>query len=168
MGTSTWPRLAAINRFATLSAYVADIPAATIRLHASVSMTAENYLLARAIALHAMALQIADAHAEAQELAEAFGATVAASPHPVSGPRDTPDEMVRIGDVYQERGDGDSPFDRGAGAAGPPRAAAVAAGRQRAAPRHADLDFAAETAGAARARCAVARTRRSAAGCRCA
>lgn len=105
-----WAQLASVNRFATLSAYVADIPSGTIRLHASVSLTAENHLLARAIALHAMALQIADAHAEAQDLADAFGATVAASAHPVRGPRATPDEMVTIGDVYQERGGADSPF----------------------------------------------------------
>ena len=108
--TSAWPRLAAVNRYATLSAYVADLPAGTIRLHASVSLTSENYLLARAIALHAMALQIADAHAEADELAAAFGAQVAASAHPVAGPRAAPDETVKIGDVYQERGEGDSPF----------------------------------------------------------
>ena len=110
-GSSAWPRLAAVNRYATLSAYVADIPAGTIRLHASVSLTADNSLLARAVALHAMALQIADAHAEADELAGAFRATVAASAHPVRGPRTTADEMVKIGDVYQERGDADSPFE---------------------------------------------------------
>ena len=40
--SSTWPQLAAVNRFATLSAYVADVAAGTIRLHASVSLTAEN------------------------------------------------------------------------------------------------------------------------------
>lgn len=108
--SSAWPRLAAVNRFATLSAYVADIPAGTIRLHASVSLTDENQLLARAIALHAMALQLADAHAEAQELADAFGAAVAGSAHPVRGSRVTPDEMVKIGEVYQERGEADSPF----------------------------------------------------------
>ena len=107
---SAWPRLAAVNRFATLSAYVADVAGGTIRLHASVSLTTENQLLARAIALHAMALQVADAHAEAQELADAFGATVAASAHPLRGPRLTPDEMVEIGDVYQAGGDRDSPF----------------------------------------------------------
>ena len=109
-GSPVWPQLAAVNRFATLSAYVADVAAGTIRLHASVSLTAENHLLARAIALHAMALQIADAHAEAQALAGAFGATVAGSAHPVRGPRVTPDEMVEIGDVYQERGAAGSPF----------------------------------------------------------
>ena len=109
-GSSTWARLAGVNRFATLSAYVANTSARTIRLHASVSLTADNYLLAQAIALHAMALQLADAHAEAAELAEAFEATVAASTHPSSGPRTTPDEMVNVTEVYLERGQHDSPF----------------------------------------------------------
>jgi len=76
MNETTWARLAGVNQFATLSAYVADTSRGTVGLHASVSLTAENWLLARAIALHAMALQMADAYAEAAELAEAFGGRV--------------------------------------------------------------------------------------------
>jgi hypothetical protein len=57
-----------------------------------------------------MALQAADAHAEAHELAAAFGAAVAVSAHPERGPRTDPDEMVGITEVYQQRGEGDSPF----------------------------------------------------------
>ena len=110
MGATTWTRLAGVNQYATLSAYVADAAQGTIRLHSSVSLTAENWLLARSIALHAMALQMADAYAEAAELAAAFGGTVAASPHPARGLRERPDEMVGILDIYQQRGDGDSPF----------------------------------------------------------
>ena len=67
-----WTRLANVNQFATLSAYVADTSQRTVRLHSSVSLTAENWLLARSIALHAMALQMTDAYGEAQLLAEAF------------------------------------------------------------------------------------------------
>jgi len=111
MDASTWTRLANVNQFATLSAYVADQEAGTIRLHASVSLTAENWLLARAIALHAMALQMADAFVEAAELADAFGGMVAASPHPQRGLRERPDEMVGILEIYQQRGEGESPFD---------------------------------------------------------
>src|SRR5215204_839015 len=111
MGATTWARLASVNQFASLSAYVANQEAGTIRLHASVSLTAENWLLARSIALHAMALQMADAFAEAPELAEAFGGKVAATPHPQRGMRERPDEMVGILEVYQQRGEGDSPFD---------------------------------------------------------
>ena len=110
MTASTWARLANINRFATLSAYVADPGQQSIRLHASVSMTADNWLLARSIALHAMALQIADAHAEAGELAAAFDGRVDATPHPRRGMRPQADEMVGILDIYQQRGEAESPF----------------------------------------------------------
>ena len=111
MTLGTWSRLASVNRYATLSAYVADQASGAIRLHASVSLTPDNFLLARSIALHAMALQMADAYAEAPELAEAFGAQVAATPHPRQGLRAQPDEMVNILDIYQQRGEGQSPFD---------------------------------------------------------
>jgi hypothetical protein len=110
MTTSTWARLASINRFATLSAYVAERPTGRVRLHSSVSLTSENWLLARAIALHAMALQMADAYAEASELALALGGRVDATPHPHNGLRERADEMVGVIEVYQERGAGDSPF----------------------------------------------------------
>ena len=110
MDATTWTRLANVNQFATLSAYVADTSKRTVRLHSSVSMTAENFLLARSIALHAMALQMADAYAEAPELAAAFGGRVDATPHPHRGMRERADEMVGILEIYQQRGDGDSPF----------------------------------------------------------
>ena len=108
--SSTWAQLANMNRFASLSAYVADPGRQSIRLHASVSMTEDNWLLARSIALHAMALQMADAHAEAAALATAFGGRVDATPHPRQGMRERPDEMVGILDIYQQRGEGESPF----------------------------------------------------------
>ena len=110
MTEGTWTRLANVNQYATLSAYVADAVEGTIRLHASVSLTSENWLLARTIALHAMALQMADAYAEAPEMAEAFGARIAATPHPHQGLRARPDEMVNILEIYQQRGEGESPF----------------------------------------------------------
>jgi len=111
MDESTWTRLAAVNRYASLSAYVADPVARTISLHASVSLTADNYPLAQSIALHAMALQMADAYAEAAQLADAFHGQVAATPHPKQGMRLTPDEMVGILETYQQRGAADSPFE---------------------------------------------------------
>lgn len=110
MNDSTWARLASVNKFASLSAYVANRSQQTVSLHSSVSLTADNHLLARGIALHAMALQMADAYAEASELAAAFGARVAESAHPTRGLRDQPDEMVGVLEIYQQRGDGDSPF----------------------------------------------------------
>ncbi len=110
MEVTTWARLAGVNRFASLSAYVADPAAGTIKLHSSVSLTGDNWMLARNIALHAMALQMADAYAEAAELAEAFGGRVDGTPHPRQGLRTTPDEMVGILDIYQQRGEAESPF----------------------------------------------------------
>ena len=110
MDDSTWARLAGVNRFASLSAYGADPGARTLSLHSSVSLTEDNYRLAQTIALHAMALQMADAFGEAAELADAFGGQVAASPHPKQGLRMTPDEMVGILEIYQQRGEADSPF----------------------------------------------------------
>ena len=110
MNQSTWARLASVNRFASLSSYVADPAAGTIRLHSSVSLTPDNWLLGRTVALHAMALQMADAYAEASELAEAFEGNVASTPHPGQGMRSTPDEMVGVLEIYQQRGESDSPF----------------------------------------------------------
>ena len=107
---TTWARLAGVNRYASLSSYVADTEARTVKLHASVSLTEDNWLLARNVALHAMALQMSDAHAESSALAEAFGAEVARTGHPRSGTRATPDEMIGITEIYQQRGEGDSPF----------------------------------------------------------
>ncbi len=110
LDSATWGRLANVNRFASLSSYVAEPAARTVHLHASVSLTSENWLMARALALHAMALQITDAYSEAEALAATFGAKVATSAHPRQGPRTTPDEMVNIAEVYQQRGQADSPF----------------------------------------------------------
>jgi hypothetical protein len=111
LGEATWERLASINRFASMSAYVADQLTASIRLHASVSITEDNWLMARALALHAMALQAADAHGEAEPLADAFAAHIARSAHPEHGPRTEPDEMLGVVEIYQQRGQDDSPFD---------------------------------------------------------
>ena len=81
-----------------------------VRLHASVSLTADNWPLARMLALHAAALQAADAHAEVTPLAEIFGAAADESGHPQHGVRTTLDEMVQVASVYQERGEASSPW----------------------------------------------------------
>lgn len=105
-----WDQLAGLNRLASLSAYVADTDTATIRLHASVSMTKDNVPMAQLLALHAVALQVADAHAEARELARAFGAAVDESEHPRGGRRMRTDEMLGVVDIYRQRGQDPSPF----------------------------------------------------------
>lgn len=106
----TLERLAGLNRLSTLSAYVADTRTHVIRLHASVSATEDNLALARVLALHATALQVADAHAEASPLAEIFGGEVDESEHPSSGPRLDEDEMLDVPSAYAHRGEGPSPF----------------------------------------------------------
>jgi len=105
----TWERLAGVNCFATLSAYVADLPSRTMSLHASVAFTDDNWMMARTLAIHAAALQVADAHAEAAEMASAFGGTVRSSGHPTRGPREVPDEMLGVLQAYQQRGMDPSP-----------------------------------------------------------
>lgn len=105
----TWERLASLNRLSSLSAYVGDVESRTVGLHASVTMTADNWPMARALALHAAALQIADAHAEAADLAAIFGATVHATAHPTRGRREPPDEMLGVVEIYQQRGQDPSP-----------------------------------------------------------
>jgi hypothetical protein len=110
LGDATWERLAAINRLATLSAYVADVTARTVSLHASVTLTDDNWPMARRLAVHAAALQAADAHVEAEELAGVFGAEVRATPHPTRGRRETPDEMLAVAEAYMERGQNPPPI----------------------------------------------------------
>lgn len=109
-GPDMLARLAGINRLSTLSAYVADAEGTRVRLHASVSVTANNLPMARGLALHAMALQVADAEAEAEPLAEIFGGRVDESAHPEEGPREEPDEMLGVASLYEDRGAGPSPF----------------------------------------------------------
>jgi hypothetical protein len=109
-GADTLERLAGINRLATLSAYVADPGGTRVRLHASVSLTADNWPLARMLAVHAAALQVADAHAEAGPLTEVFGGAPDASGHPLHGARPTLDEMLQVVGLYQERGEAAAPW----------------------------------------------------------
>jgi hypothetical protein len=112
MGRPTWERLASVNRLCSLSAYVAHQASRAIVLHASVAVTADNAPMARSLALHALAIQVADAHDEAEPLAEVFGGRAAQSGHPTSGRRPDLDEMLDVPAVYEERGKGGSPFTR--------------------------------------------------------
>lgn len=106
----TLSQLAGLNRLASLSAYVWAEDAGTLRLHASVSVTDDNWPLARMLALHAAAIQVADAHAEAAPLAEVFGAAVARRVAPNGSIRTEADDMLGVVEVYQERGEHGSPW----------------------------------------------------------
>lgn len=103
-------RLAGINRLATLSAYVWSDADRALRLHASVSVTEDNWPLARLLALHATAIQVADAHAECTPLAEVFGGSVARAIAPNGRVRLEPDEMLDVTSVYRHRGELASPW----------------------------------------------------------
>ncbi|MEW6319715.1 MAG: hypothetical protein AB1635_01370 [Acidobacteriota bacterium] len=109
-GADTEARLAGVNRLATMSAYLGDLAEGRVRLHASVTVTDDNWPLARLLALHAMAIQVADAHAEAAPLAQVFGGTPDRSGHPGRGLREDRDEMLDVIEIYQQRGEGRSPF----------------------------------------------------------
>ena len=116
-----------------------------------------------------MALQMADAYAEAPELAAAFGGRVAATPHPRQGLRERPDEMVGILEIYQQRGDGDSPFNADEIAELvhlEPRPWTMAANELTAS--NADLEFATELPARLELDASERHSRRSAAACRCA
>lgn len=106
----TLARLASINRLATLSAYVWNADDRGVRLHASVSVTEDNWPLARLLALHATAIQVADAHAEATPLAEVFGGSVARTIAPNGQVRLDPDAMLDVTTVYQQHGAHGSPW----------------------------------------------------------
>lgn len=103
-------QLAGINRLATLSAYVWSARDRTVRLHASVSVTEDNWPLARLLALHATAIQVADAHAESAPLAGIFGGSVARTIAPNGRVRLEPDVMLEVTSVYQQRGEHGSPW----------------------------------------------------------
>lgn len=104
-------RLAGINRLATLSAYLWSAGDRTLRLHASVSVTEDNWPLARLLALHAAAIQVADAHAESAPLAEIFSGSVARAIAPNGRVRLEPDIMLDVTSVYRQRAEHGSPWD---------------------------------------------------------
>ncbi|MCA1586144.1 MAG: hypothetical protein LC791_15700 [Acidobacteria bacterium] len=107
---STLAQLAGINRLATLSAYQWTPEERVLRLRASVSVTEDNWPLARLLALHAAAIQAADAHAEAEPLADVFGGTLAKKVAPKGGVRTEVDAMLDVISLYRQRGEHGSPW----------------------------------------------------------
>jgi hypothetical protein len=101
--------LVPLNRAATLGS-LAVSPDGVVRLHASIAVTPDNATLAGSLALHAIAIQAADAHVKAGPLAEFLGARIAASGHPTHGPRPAPDDMLDALAFYADKGSGPSPF----------------------------------------------------------
>jgi hypothetical protein len=108
---ATLDRLSALNRFATLSALVWERESAEIMLHAAAYAHARNVGWVLPLLDAAVALQAAEAHAGAAELAAHFEAEPAETPHPSSGRRRDPDDVLYvIGNVYGRVGSERSPF----------------------------------------------------------
>ena len=100
--------LAAIGRFASLSGVVRDAAdPGTLRLHTSVFVHAETLEQYLRIFEPAVILQSELAHRTAAVVAEGVGGEPAESPHPASGFRGSPDEILALPQVILRR-DGES------------------------------------------------------------
>jgi hypothetical protein len=109
-GLETSKKIAAFNRFASLSALVWNREQGRAALHCAMTLHRENSQWAQSLLLAAVGLQAADAHIKLA-LAQAFGARPDVSQHPVSGERNDPDEMLdMIRTVFAPQGQGPSPF----------------------------------------------------------
>jgi hypothetical protein len=98
--------LNALAGFATTSGHLVDEDAGTVRLAASMYAHAETEDWVRRTFQFVVAMQAADAQIKAGVFADALGATVAATPHPTSGPRPEPDAMLDVlRDIVAPRGE---------------------------------------------------------------
>ena len=103
-------RIAALNKFATLSAFVWD-PGDRLSLHCSAYIHAQNAEWVKVLFLAAVAIQAADAHAKADMTAELLGGELDTSAHPESGPRPEIDDMLNVLEtMFAPEGQGASPF----------------------------------------------------------
>lgn len=103
--------IAALNTAAAMNALVLDREARTLFL--SCHMVAHREILDWAVPLFmgAVAMQAAEAHAAAGPLSELLGCEPDESAHPVSGPREEPDEMLSVTQtLFAPTGQGPSRF----------------------------------------------------------
>lgn len=89
-------KLNALAGFATMSAHLIDEDAGTVRLAASMYAHSETERWVRKTFQLAVAMQAAEAQNTAALIAGTVGATAAATPHPVSGPRLERDDMLDV------------------------------------------------------------------------
>ena len=107
----TVERLSALNRFATLSALVWERESGEIMLHAAGYAHARNVAWLVPLLKAAVVLQVAEAHAQVEELAAHFEAEPAETAHPSHGRRRDPDDILGVlGTVYGRVGSARSPF----------------------------------------------------------
>ena len=98
-----------LNRAASFS-HLALGRDGSLKMHASITVTADNLNLTGPLAVHTLSLQAADAHIKAAPLAEFLGAPIATSAHPQKGPRETPDDLLDAVAYYADKGTGASPY----------------------------------------------------------
>ena len=91
----TYEVLAAVNGLADLSTFYFDPAEGVIRSHAAMYFHPEIRWMEQLLKT-AVALQDADAHASAQQLAKILGGVPAISQHPTSGERPDLDDMLNI------------------------------------------------------------------------
>jgi hypothetical protein len=101
--------LAVLNQFASLNAYVWNPAARRLFLRCSVNVHTENVPWLRKIFGAAVGIQAADAHIKVG-LAKMLGGEPDFSTHPRNGPREEPDDMLRIIEVVAKDGEDESPF----------------------------------------------------------
>lgn len=107
----TAARLAALNRFATLSALAWKRESREVWLHAVAYVHHENVAWMRPLLAKVLALQVTQAHAEVDEACALLGGEIASSDHPGSGRRKAPDlRLEQLGAIYAREGSGESPF----------------------------------------------------------
>lgn len=104
-------QLAALNRFASLSALVWDPQRSRLMLRCSVYVHAQTLPWVRELFAAAVAIQAADAHIKVAELPRLLGGEPDTSAHPTSGWRSQPDDMLNvIASMFAPQGRGPSPF----------------------------------------------------------
>jgi hypothetical protein len=89
-------RLAALNRYASMSAFVWDPERASITLKCAAYAHPGTTGWLKLLFAAACALQAADSHIKADGLAQLLGGRPAVSHHPASGPRPRPDDMLFV------------------------------------------------------------------------
>jgi hypothetical protein len=107
-------KIAVLNAFATLSSYLYDPDARCISLRCSIYAHDEGPASLGVLFGCAVAIQVADAHAKVDAMAEVLGGRPDVSNHPEAGVRPQPDEMLNVIDaLFAPEGRKPSPYSAG-------------------------------------------------------
>jgi hypothetical protein len=102
--------LNAIAPFATTSCYLVDDESGTVKLAASMFAHEQTEPWITPMFKNVAAMQVADAHARAGDLAEATGSSIAGTAHPDSGHRRDADDMLNVLDLVTAFGSQEPPW----------------------------------------------------------